>query len=71
MAADDTLRQIARVLRDERKDRGLTQQEFAALLGVSRPYVSGLESGRGTTQLRRLIQALNAIGVDLVAERRQ
>jgi len=67
VAAEQSLRQISDTLRAERKRRGMTQAEFAELLGVSRPYLSELESGRGTTQLIRLVRALNAVGVDLVA----
>lgn len=63
----DNLRAIAELLRDERRRRGLTQAEFAELLGVHRSYLAELEAGRGTLQLRRLVQALNAMGVDLVA----
>lgn len=69
-AVDRTLTEIAAVLRDERRRRGMSQQEFADLLGINRPYLTELESGRATIQLRRLIAALNAVGVDLVPRRR-
>lgn len=68
---EKTLETIAATLRDERRERGLSQEAFAELLGVSRPYLSELESGKGTIQLRRLIRALNAVGVDLVPVKRK
>ena len=63
----DNLQAIANVLRDARRARALTQAELADLLGLHRSYLADLEAGRGTLQLRRLVQALNAMGIDLVA----
>ena len=67
MAVDSSYTQIAGILRSERSRRGLTQGDLADFIGVSRTYVAQLESGKGTIQLRRLIEALAAVGVDLVA----
>ncbi|MBK5221369.1 MAG: helix-turn-helix transcriptional regulator [Acidimicrobiia bacterium] len=70
MATNDTIKLIATTLRDERRRRNLTQEQFADLLGVTRAYLGELESGKGTTHLIRLVRALNAVGVDLVPVRR-
>lgn len=70
-AEDETLRSISTGLSAARKGRGLTQSEFADLLGFSRDFVSDLEQGRGTQHLRRLIRALHALGLDLKVEPRR
>jgi DNA-binding XRE family transcriptional regulator len=70
MAANENIKLIATTLREERQRRGLTQEQFADLLGVTRAYLGELESGKGTTHLNRLVRALNAVGVDLVPVRR-
>jgi HTH-type transcriptional regulator / antitoxin HipB len=70
MASEDTIQLLATTLREERRRRGLTQEQFADLLGVTRAYLGQLESGKGTTHLNRLVRALNAVGVDLVPVRR-
>jgi len=69
-ATDRTLAELGAMVRDRRKAKGLTQAEFAEVLGIDRPYLVHLESGRGTKHLVRLIEALNLLGVDLIARPR-
>jgi transcriptional regulator with XRE-family HTH domain len=53
-------REWGRQLRDERKDRGLTQTEVAELVGVPQDAVSRAETGRGGIELyERLAHALD------------
>ncbi len=70
MTVDETLDEIRAALRDERRARGLSQAELGELLGLSQDFVSDLEQGHGTKRLRRLVQALHAVGLDLRVERR-
>ena len=54
-----------------REYRGMTQQKVAEKAGISKPYLSQLESGqrKGTTEvLRAVAKALNVSLDDLVAE---
>lgn len=54
-----------------REYRGITQQKVAEKAGISKPYLSQLESGqrKGTTEvLRAVAKALNVSLDDLVAE---
>ena len=56
-------------LRVWREYRGLTQQQVAAAAGISKPYLSQLESGqrKGTTEvLQAVAKALNVSLDDLV-----
>ncbi|MDM8085252.1 helix-turn-helix transcriptional regulator [Cellulomonas cellasea] len=58
---------IAQRLRESRSALGLTQNELAERLGVTQAYLSRLETGEATLQVRRLVQALSAVGLDLIA----
>lgn len=48
-----------------RFDRGLTQEELAERLGVSRRYVYELESGKPTLFASRLFEFLREVGAHL------
>lgn len=67
---DETIHAIIDELRSARRARGLTQGELADLLGFSRDFISDLEQARGTKHLRRLVQALHAVGLDVRVEPR-
>jgi len=54
-----------------RQDHGLTQQELADELGISRRYVSEIENGKPGLYSERLFQTLRLLGVRLRAEREQ
>ncbi len=60
---------LAKNLRQARIDRGLTQDDVAALSGVNRAYVSDLEHGKrniGIDCLGRLAAALNLPATSLL-----
>jgi predicted XRE-type DNA-binding protein len=47
------------------KDRGLTQAQAGAILGIKQPHVSGLMRGRsGNFSVERLMECLTALGQD-------
>ncbi|HWE67983.1 MAG TPA: helix-turn-helix domain-containing protein [Acidimicrobiales bacterium] len=56
---------IGAALRDFRLARGLSQAQLAQMIGVDRQYVSELESGKATEQLRRLVAAFSVLGTSL------
>jgi predicted XRE-type DNA-binding protein len=59
-------RQLARVIRTEIKDRGLTQSEATELLGIKQPDVSDLVRGKLTRFSReRLERFLNALDLEV------
>jgi len=55
------------VLRQARLDRGLSQEQLAALIGVPQSTVSEIESGKSTIHLRRLLSLARATGVEFSA----
>jgi HTH-type transcriptional regulator/antitoxin HipB len=67
-AAVRTPEDLGRFLARVRQDRGLTQEELAQDLGVSRRYVSEIENGKPGLYTERLFQMLRLLGVRLRAE---
>jgi HTH-type transcriptional regulator/antitoxin HipB len=61
-----TPKQIGAVLRRARRQRTLTQAELGARMSVRQATVSKLEAGEPATQLRTLMDALAALGLELV-----
>lgn len=57
--------QLGAVVMTRRKERKLTQQQFADLAGVGRRFVSELEGGKPTAEIGKTLQVLQALGIDL------
>ena len=58
---------LGEVIRSKRKKDGLTLQEAAAVCGVSYAFVSGLENGKETVRLNKVLDVLNGLGITLSA----
>jgi transcriptional regulator with XRE-family HTH domain len=54
-------------LKLERVKRGLSQAEFAALIGVHRTFLGQLERGQRGTNIRELPRIAQALGVEPAA----
>lgn len=54
------------VLRDMRKEQGLTQEELAFQCGLDRTYVSLLELGSNSPTLNTMVLLCSALDVSLV-----
>lgn len=65
-----TATDIGRLIREDRKRRGLSQQAFADRVGVGRRFLSELENGKPTLEFDRVIEVAAACGIDLFAQRR-
>lgn len=63
-----TLHDVAASVRGRRVGLRLTQQTLATRAGVSRSFVSDLEAGKPTVELRRVIAVLEALGYSLDLE---
>jgi y4mF family transcriptional regulator len=64
-------RDIGRVVRDERKAQGLTQDELALLANTGRRFIVELEHGKPTSRLDRVLQVLAALGIELELRQRR
>ncbi|NOQ52881.1 MAG: helix-turn-helix domain-containing protein [Desulfuromonadaceae bacterium] len=58
---------IGQIIRQKRKDDGLTLAEAAAVCGVSYAFLSALENGKATVQLNKVLQVLRGLGIELGA----
>lgn len=52
-------------IKELRKAKGLTTDDLAAIVGMSRSYVNELENGKKTINGRRLEQFATALGVTI------
>jgi len=58
-----TAASIGSAIRQYRKEAGLTQKELADRVGIEQSYLSRLEQGQETEQLRRIVAILKQLGV--------
>lgn len=61
---------LGAMVRAARKQKKMSQTEFADLAGVGRRFLSELESGKPTSEIGRVLMVLAAAGIDLVARER-
>jgi len=61
---------LGAAIADARRDAGLTQQELARRVGISRPYLAQVEHGRTSRLLDLLFDLLRVVGLELVVRRR-
>jgi len=62
-----SVEQLGHLVAERRKALKLSQQNFADLAGVGRRFVSELEGGKPTVELAKVLQVLQALGIDLAA----
>jgi len=60
-------RDIGAVLRQARLSKGLTQQQLAGMLAVTRQWVASVEAGAPTARLGLVVDALRCVDVLLDA----
>src|SRR3546814_4392077 len=60
---------IGQIVRDERKELGLRQDELAAASGVGLRFIVDLERGKATAQIGKVITVLAALGCELPIRR--
>lgn len=62
-------RALGAVVRARRLEIGLSQTSLASRADVSRQWLSFVESGKPTVELGRVLQVLEALGLDLRVHR--
>ena len=55
-------------IRHYRTEAGLTQAQLAAMTGLGRSYLSELETGKETEQLKRILRVLRQLGVRMTLD---
>lgn len=57
---------LGNVVRDRRRDRGMTQSELAAAVGMSRQWIVRFENGNaGTATVEHVLRLTEALELDL------
>jgi len=62
----DLQKVVGRNLRRYRKERGLSQEKFADLVGVHRTYMGGLERGERNLTLRSVEKIAEALDTEVI-----
>jgi transcriptional regulator with XRE-family HTH domain len=52
-------------IRELRKNKGLSQEAFAAKCGLDRTYISGIERGRRNVSLRNIEVIATTLGISI------
>lgn len=64
MAVGDLQKVVGRNLRAYRLERGLSQEDFAEVVGVHRTYMGGLERGERNLTLQTVERIAEVLGVE-------
>jgi HTH-type transcriptional regulator/antitoxin HipB len=65
MKQPDFFKQLTQILRDHRRQSGLTQRELAELAGVGKSTVYDLEHGKQSVQLQSLLKVLQVLNIQI------
>ena len=60
-----SIAELGKILRLVRKESGLTQRDAAALCNVSLPFLNGLEQGKPTAQVGKVLSVCNRFGIEI------
>ena len=58
-----TAASVGPAIRHYREEAGLTQEQLADMAGLHRSYLSELEQGKETEQMRRILRVLKLLGI--------
>lgn len=65
-----TARQIGAIIRRARRNAGLTQTELGKRIGLRQATISRLEAGEPATRISTLLDALTALGLEILIDKR-
>lgn len=65
-----TAKQVGAIIRRARRNAGLTQTELGKRVGLRQATVSKLEKGEPATRLSTLLDALTALGLEIIIDKR-
>ncbi len=61
-----TSRQIGKLVKDTRKQMGVTQKDLALTCGTGLRFIIDLEKGKSTCQLGKVLTVLHTLGIHMV-----
>lgn len=65
-----TASQIGAIIRRARRNAGLTQAELGKRIGLRQATISKLEAGEPATRISTLLDALTALGLEIMIDKR-
>lgn len=65
MTETDLLTILGSRIRELRKARGLSQEDFAAQCGLDRTYIGGIERGERNVAVRNLALIAKSLGISM------
>lgn len=65
-----TTARVGELVRETRKEQGLTQLDLAGLAGLSNRFIIDLEHGKETLQMQKALDVLALLGLELVIRRK-
>jgi len=65
-----TAKQIGAIIRRARRRAGMSQAELGAKIGLRQATISKLERGEPATQIITLLDALSALGLEIIVDKR-
>ncbi len=65
-----TAKQIGAIIRRVRRNAGLTQTDLGKRIGLRQATISRLEKGEDETKLSTLLDALSALGLEIIIDKR-
>lgn len=60
-----SVRELGETVRRIRKESGLTQRDAAALCNVSLPFLNGVEQGKATAQIGKVLAVCQRFGIEV------
>ena len=70
MQSARTSKQIGAIVRRSRRRAGMSQTALGAKIGMRQATISKLEHGEPATQLVTLLDALSALGMEIIIDKR-
>jgi HTH-type transcriptional regulator/antitoxin HipB len=65
-----TTARVGELVRQVRKEQGLTQLDLAGLAGLSNRFIIDLEYGKETLQMQKALDVLALLGLELAVRRK-
>lgn len=62
--------QIGALIRQERKEQGLTQDQLAGLCATGRRFIIDIEAGKPTSQVGKVLLILKTLGIEVQLTKR-
>ena len=64
----NNMKQLGQIIRQVRKDQGLTQEQLAATCGVGLRFIREIEQGKASCHVGKVIQVIHMLGIKLLIE---